>query len=104
MGQRAGLPQRTEARRLIEDTITICNKLGLHARAAAKFVETSKRFGCAIEVRNEFATADGKSIMKVMLLQATLGSDITIKADGTDESDALSALLDLVSNRFGEDE
>jgi phosphocarrier protein len=81
----------------------IRNRLGLHARAAAKFVHTATRFTAQIRVSRDGRTMDGKSIMGILLLAAAAGSAITITADGVDESDAIDALGGLVDSGFGED-
>jgi len=87
-----------------EQSITIINKLGLHARAAGKLVETTSRFGCDITIEKDGRNVDGKSIMAMMMLAAGKGTEITIKANGDDEDNALTAIIDLINNRFGEEE
>lgn len=87
-----------------EQSITIINKLGLHARAAGKLVETTSRFGCDITIEKDGRNVDGKSIMAMMMLAAGKGTEITIKANGDDEDHALTAIIDLINNRFGEEE
>ncbi len=87
-----------------EKTITIINKLGLHARAAAKFVQTASSFQADVTVTNSSREVNGKSIMGIMMLAAGKGKEITISAVGADEEEALTALIDLIENRFGEDE
>ncbi len=87
-----------------ELTITIQNKLGLHARSASSFVKTSSAFGASITVSNEFANANGKSIMSMMMLQAACGTDINLAVEGEDEEAALAALVALINNKFGEAE
>jgi phosphocarrier protein len=82
----------------------IQNKLGLHARAASKFVEIAKQYEATISVTSPFSKANGKSIMNVMMLQASCNSEITIEIDGADEQLAMSALTDLIDNKFGEAE
>ena len=89
---------------MLEQSITIINKLGLHARAAGKLVETTSRFGCDITIEKDGRNADGKSIMAMMMLAAGKGTEIIIKANGEDEKYALTAITDLINNRFGEDE
>lgn len=84
--------------------ITIINKLGLHARAAAKFVATAGRFQCEIRVRREGRTVNGKSIMGMMMLAAGRGTVITLEAEGEDGVEALDALEALVNARFQEAE
>ena len=82
--------------------IAIQNPLGLHARAAAKFVHTAGRFVAHIRVARAGREMDGKSIMGLLLLGAAKGSTITISADGVDEADALAALCALVQRGFDE--
>lgn len=85
--------------------ITIINKLGLHARAAAKFVGVAGRFPCQIRVgRNPESTVDGKSIMAVMMLAAGKGTNLHIAAEGEQGDEALSALSELINNYFDEGE
>jgi len=83
--------------------VTIVNPLGLHARAAAKFVHVAGGFLSAIRVTRGAREIDGKSIMGLLLLSAARGSTITISADGSDEDDAVAALAALVESGFGED-
>jgi len=85
-------------------TITINNKLGLHARAAAKFVQTASGFGCEINIKNGSREVSGKSIMGVMMLAVGKGTEIEIIAHGSDEKQALDTMEALVLDRFGEDE
>jgi phosphocarrier protein HPr len=89
---------------MIQREITIINKLGLHARAAAKFVSCTSAFGSKIQVGPEGSLVDGKSIMSIMMLAAAKGSVLTLHVDGTDEQAALNALVELIENRFDEDE
>ena len=84
--------------------ITIVNKLGLHARAAAKFVTLASRFQSEIQLRRGNRTVNGKSIMGVMLLAASKGTVLELIAEGEDASSALAALEELVSDKFGEGE
>ncbi|HEX23108.1 MAG TPA: HPr family phosphocarrier protein [Chromatiales bacterium] len=84
--------------------VTIVNKLGLHARAAAKLVATAGRFESEIKLLKAHAEVNAKSILGVMMLAAAKGSELTLIAEGTDESDALDALEDLIARRFDEDE
>ena len=81
----------------------IRNRLGLHARAAAKFVHTASRFTSHIRISREGKTMDGKSIMGILLLAAGAGASIVITADGADETDAAEALCRLVEGGFGEE-
>lgn len=89
---------------MIESAITIKNKTGLHARAAAKLVETSSSFSSCVEISNGDKTVDGKSILSVMLLAASPGSELTLIVDGSDENEATQAITALVENNFGEDD
>jgi len=85
-------------------TVTIVNKLGLHARAAAKFVTLASSFASDVRLARNGQEVNGKSIMGVMMLAASRGSDITLIASGDDESQAIDKLSELVEQRFGEDE
>ena len=89
---------------MIEEQITICNKLGLHARAAAKFVATASEFEAEIEIEKDGKRVNGKSIMGVMMLAASKGTDIKIFAEGNDADQAMTKIKQLVLDRFGEDE
>ncbi len=87
-----------------QKTITIINKLGLHARAAAKFVKVASNFQSEINVYSGHKEVSGKSIMGIMMLAAGKGSSIDIKTIGPDEDAAMEALDALINDRFGEDE
>ncbi|WP_438971398.1 HPr family phosphocarrier protein [Methylophaga sp.] len=89
---------------MMEQTYTIINKLGLHARAAAKFVTTASNFESDIKVSRDGRTVNGKSIMGVMMLAAAKGTEITVNAEGNDAPDALSAIENLINDFFGEGE
>lgn len=89
---------------MIENNITIINKLGLHARAAAKLVSTASAFSSKIKISFNGKEVDGKSIMSVMMLAASKGCDISIMADGEDEASAMNAIIQLINNRFDEEE
>jgi phosphocarrier protein HPr len=89
---------------MIERTISIRNKLGLHARAAVKFVNTANQFSSDVRIDKDGSEIDGKSILGILTLAATQGSDITLVIWGTDEEAAWNALADLINNRFGEKE
>ena len=84
-------------------TLKIVNKAGLHARASTRFVQTANKYRCNVVVRKEGQDVNGKSIMGVLLLVASQGSDITISCDGEDAPQCLGALSDLVQAGFGED-
>lgn len=89
---------------MIKKTFTIDNKLGLHARAAAKFVATASHYTSHIDVHKGNQIANGKSIMGMMTLAATYGSKIELQIDGEDEQPMLNALMKLIQNRFDESE
>ncbi len=95
---------KTRTSALLTEAIPITNKLGLHARAAAKFVSLASQFPCEIEVERNGRRVNGKSIMGVMMLAAAKGSEITLHITGENEEQALSALKALINNRFGETE
>ena len=83
--------------------VTVVNQLGLHARAAARFVHMATRFESHIRVTRDTKVMDGKSIMGILLLAAGRGTTITITADGRDEAEAVDALAQLVESGFGEE-
>lgn len=87
---------------MIRKQIQIINKLGLHARAAAKFVQKASNFVSQIEISRNGKTVNGKSIMGVMMLAASKDTWIELAISGDDENDALSELEMLINNRFGE--
>lgn len=89
---------------MLEQEIIICNKLGLHARAAAKFVGLASQFESHIEVSRDGRTVNGKSIMGVMMLAASQGTPIMLKVDGADAEAAMQQLTQLIRNRFDEEE
>jgi len=85
-----------------EKNLIICNKRGLHARAAARFVETACRFSSAIQVSKDNLTVSGRSIMGLLLLAAAKGETISVKTEGDDSAQAMEALTALVNDRFKE--
>ena len=87
---------------MIERDIEIKNKLGLHARAAAKLVHTAARFRSDIKIRKGDEEVDGKSILGILLLAAARGTTITIKANGEDEAEAVEAIEKLIDAKFDE--
>ncbi len=89
---------------MIKTNIKIINKLGLHARASAKFVSTVSRFQSQIEVTKDCQTVNGKSIMGIMMLAANKGTDLIIVIEGPDEDEMETAVVNLINNRFGEAE
>jgi phosphocarrier protein len=88
---------------MTSQAVTVVNQLGMHARAAAKFVHLATRYEARVRVARDRREMDGKSIMGILLLAAAHGSTITISADGSDERDAVNALVALVQSGFGED-
>lgn len=89
---------------MIQEKVIIINKLGLHARAAAKFVATSSRFASSVKVARADKVIDGKSIMAVMMLAASKGTELELIIEGDDEQEALQAMKELINNYFDEDE
>lgn len=83
--------------------VQIANKLGLHARPAMQFVELANRFKAVVTVSKEAQMVDGKSIMQVMLLAASCGTNLLLSADGPDAADAIDALAELVERKFDEE-
>lgn len=88
---------------MIRQEVVVCNALGLHARAAARFVQMASRFKSRIRLSHEGRTADGKSILGLVALVGAQGARLTISADGSDEKEALRCLIELVEARFGEE-
>jgi len=88
---------------MIEKKIKIINKLGLHARAAAKIVTVSSKFSSSIMLFNGSKNADAKSIMKILMLAAPTGTELKISANGNDEMKAINALCKLIKNKFDEE-
>lgn len=84
-------------------TFVIRNKLGLHARAAALLVKTANRFVSEVSLEKDGHTVNGKSIMGILMLAATKGSRVTLKAEGEDEVEAIETLGRLFENKFGEE-
>lgn len=89
---------------MAETTIKIINKLGLHARAAAKFVTLASRFASEVELVRGSNAVNGKSIMGVMMLAASQGTELILRASGSDEDEAIMKISELITDRFGEDE
>ncbi len=87
---------------MTERTVTVVTELGLHARAAARFVHVASRFEAQIRVGRDARMMDGKSILGILLLAAARGTMLTITAHGVDERDAVDALAQLVESGFGE--
>jgi phosphotransferase system HPr (HPr) family protein len=91
---------------MIERRVLVTNRLGLHARAAALLVRTANAFQCALRLErlDAAATADAKSILSVLMLAASRGTELRAVADGADETEAINALCELFANGFGENE
>ncbi|MHA7601326.1 HPr family phosphocarrier protein [Alicycliphilus sp. T452] len=89
---------------MIKNTITISNKLGLHARASAKLTKLAGSYPCDVWMSKGERRINAKSIMGVMMLAAGLGSQVEIETDGTQEQEAMGALLALIDGKFGEGE
>jgi len=89
---------------VIEKRVTVTNRLGLHARAAARLVQMANRFQSAMRLErvDDQVTADAKSILSVLMLAAARGTELSAQAEGTDEAEAMAALSDLFNNGFGE--
>jgi phosphocarrier protein HPr len=89
---------------MIQSSITISNRLGLHARASAKLTKLAGSFRCEIHLSRNGRRVNAKSIMGVMMLAAGLGVSVDLEADGPDEAEAMAALRALIDGRFGEEE
>ncbi len=89
---------------MIEATLTIRNQLGLHMRAAGKFAKTAGQFRSRVSLLRDGVAVDGKSIVGILTLAASQGSELVLRADGADEHQAVEALTRLVEERFGEDQ
>lgn len=89
---------------MIEKEIEIVNRLGLHARAAAKLVHTACSFQSEVTIEKDGEEVDGKSILGILLLAAPQGARLSVRCDGNDEERALTAIADLFADRFGEGE
>jgi phosphocarrier protein HPr len=89
---------------MIEKKIAIKNKLGLHARAAVKFVNMANRFGSSVKIVKDGNEIDGKSILGILTLAATQGTQVRLLVSGKDEESAMEALVELINNRFDEKE
>jgi len=89
---------------MVEKKLVLKNKLGLHARAAAKLVQLAEQFKSDIKIIKDNVEADGKSILGVLLLAAPVGSELIFRADGEDEQEAIEAIEQLIEDKFGEEE
>ena len=89
---------------MIKTTVTISNKLGLHARASAKLTKLASSFPCQVHMSRNDRRVNAKSIMGVMMLAADLGSSVELECEGEREDDAMKALIALINDKFGEGE
>lgn len=88
---------------MTQETLTIENKTGIHARPASMFVQTATKFKSKVQLTAKGKTVDAKSILMIMSMGLVKGTEITISADGPDEAEAVAALKDLVESKFGEE-
>jgi len=88
---------------MVEQNVVIQNRLGLHARACSVFVKEAARFASQITLSRDGLEVNGKSILGVMMLAAERGAELTLRAEGTDERQALEALVKVVNDKFGEE-
>jgi phosphotransferase system HPr (HPr) family protein len=88
---------------LIQKTVKIMNRLGLHARAAALLVQTASGYSSDVVIEKDGVEVNGKSIMGLMMLAAAKGTDVTVKASGVDENDALAGVEKLIADKFNEE-
>jgi phosphocarrier protein HPr len=89
---------------MVERKIVIKNKLGLHARAAVKFVNLANRFGSSVKIIKDETEIDGKSILGILTLAATQGTPLRLLISGKDDGEAMKALVALINDKFGEKE
>jgi phosphocarrier protein HPr len=89
---------------MIKTTVTISNKLGLHARASAKLTKLASAYPCEVFMSRNGRRINAKSIMGVMMLAAGLGAEVEVETDGPQEQEAMDALLALIHDKFGEGE
>ena len=89
---------------MIKQTVTISNKLGLHARASAKLTKLAGSYPCEVHLSRNGRRVNAKSIMGVMMLAGGIGSEVEVETDGTDERAALDAIVALIDDKFGEGE
>ena len=87
----------------LERQFTIINELGMHARAATRFVQVANRYHADVDVEKDGQTVNGKSIMGVLMLVAAQGTIIKVRARGDDAEEAMAALAELITNKFGEE-
>ena len=85
-----------------KQTVVIKNKLGLHARAASQIVSIANKYASEVTIQKGNVTANGKSLLGILTLDAPLGSELLVDVNGSDEQELLDKLVDLVENKFGE--
>lgn len=88
---------------MLESTVTIRNRLGLHARACSVFVKEAAKYASHVSIIRDGLEVNGKSILGVMMLAAEMGAQIILRAEGKDEEEALKALVRVVNDKFGEE-
>ncbi|HET6373989.1 MAG TPA: HPr family phosphocarrier protein [Candidatus Polarisedimenticolia bacterium] len=89
---------------MIEAEVTIVNQLGLHMRAAGKFAKLAGTFRSRVNILRDGITVDGKSIVGILTLAASIGTTFVVRTEGEDEREALTALQELIASKFGEDQ
>ncbi len=89
---------------MLRHNITIINKLGLHARAASKLVNLASQFASSVNLKNKGNSVNAKSIMGVMMLAASKGTEMVLEVEGEDEEACSNAIIELINNRFDEEE
>lgn len=88
---------------MLNRNFMIVNRLGLHARAAAQFVQTASKFSAEVTLTKDDINVNGKSIMGILLLAAPKGTEVSVVVDGDDEEQAMNVIADLIEDGFGED-
>jgi phosphocarrier protein HPr len=88
---------------MLNRNFMIVNRLGLHARAAAQFVQTASKFSAEVTLTKDDVEVNGKSIMGILLLAAPKGTEVSVAVDGDDEEQAMTVIADLIEDGFGED-
>lgn len=88
---------------MLSRNFKIVNRLGLHARAAAQFVQTASKFSAEVTLKKDDVEVNGKSIMGILLLAAPKGTEVSVAVDGSDEEQAMTVIAELIEDGFGED-
>lgn len=89
---------------MIEKRLCLKNRLGLHARAASQFVKLAKKFNSSVSIIKDGVEINGKSILGILTLAASQGTELILKIEGNDENEAMDSLENLIENKFGEEE